>query len=244
MCGERSGYTAGSSRCFYQGGADRDGECCGWRWAETEDLLNAKVLLETERLVLRRLVSADAELLFELDSDPEVRRYVHAGSPDLSRIRDEVLPRMTAYYDHHDDLGFWAAEEKSTEAFVGWFCLRPEAGTAGGGDPELGFRLRRQVWGRGLATEAARGLVEKAFAEPGASRVVAVTLVENRAAQRVLEKVGFDRTGEFLYEPPPHAEAAHNEQNRRAYRYVLARERLRPLSTTPRPQTRRPIPRL
>ncbi len=202
---------------------------------ETQDPVGADVFLETERLVLRRLVPADAERLFELDSDPEVRRYVHAGPPDLDRIREEVLPRMWAYDDHDNNLGFCAAEEKPSRAFVGWFCLRPEKGREGGGDPELGFRLRRQVWGRGLATEGARGLVAKALAEPETSRVVAVTLVENQAAQRVLEKVGFERIEEFLYEPPPHAVALAHEQSRRAYRYVLTTEGLRgALVPTPR----------
>lgn len=174
------------------------------------------VFLETERLVLRPLVPADAELLHELDSDPEVRRYVHAGPPDLVRIRDEILPRMTAETGR-DDRGFWAAEEKPARAFVGWFHLRSDAG----GDAELGFRLRRPAWGRGLATEGARALASKALAMPETERVVAVTLVGNRASQRVLEKVGFERVEEFIYTPPPGAVA--RDGDRRAYRYVLRR---------------------
>lgn len=183
------------------------------------------MLLETPRLVLRRLEDTDAELLFELDSDPEVRRHVHAGPPDLQRIRREILPRMCAYYDRRNHLGFWAAEQKPDRAFVGWFCLRPEAGPEGDAEPDLGFRLRRRVWGRGLATEGAAGLVARAFEEPETSRVVAVSLVDNRASQRVLEKLGFEPTGGFLYAPPPGAEIEHPEASRRAHRYVLTRER-------------------
>jgi RimJ/RimL family protein N-acetyltransferase len=174
--------------------------------------------LETERLILRRLVPADAELLFDLDSDPEVRRYVHAGAPDLERIRAEILPRMCA--DYGADRGFWAAELKPEREFVGWFHLRPEDGS---GDAEVGYRLRRAVWGRGLATEGVRALVDVALAEPATARVIAVTLVANGASRRVLEKVGFERAEEFVYEPPPHAEAPPDEERRRAYRYVLTR---------------------
>jgi RimJ/RimL family protein N-acetyltransferase len=191
------------------------------------------VFLETERLVLRRLVPADAELLFELDSDPEVQRYVHAGPPDLGRIREEVLPRMSAYYGQHRDLGFWAAEEKPTRAFVGWFHLRPEAGPLGAADPELGYRLRRQTWGRGLATDGATGLVAVAFAESETSRIVAATLVGNRASQRVLDKVGFERTEEFFYEQPPYAETSRDQESRRSVRYVLSRERWRGARRSP-----------
>ena len=194
---------------------------------ETQDPVGADVFLETERLVLRRLVPADAKRLFELDSDPEVRRFVHADPPDLDRIRDDVLPRMCAYYDDHDDLGFWAAEEKSTRVFLGWFHLRPDAGPKGDGDPEVGYRLRREVWGRGLATEGTRGLVARAFAESETPRVVAATLVVNRASQRVLDKVGFERTEEFFYEQPPYAETLRDQESRRSVRYVLTRERWR-----------------
>lgn len=179
------------------------------------------VFLETERLVLRRLVPADAELLFELDSDPEVRRYVHAGPPDLDRIRKEILPRMCAHYDLDNDRGFWAAEQKPTREFVGWFHLRPEEGAES--DLELGYRLRRAAWGQGLATEGARALIAKAFAEPATLRVVAVTLIANGASQRVLEKIGFERAEEFVYEPPARADAPPDEESRRAYRYVLTR---------------------
>ncbi len=167
---------------------------------------------------MRRLVPSDTELLYELDSDPEVRRYVHAGPPDLDRIRSEILPRMCA--DYGRDRGFWAAERKPTREFVGWFQLRPEAGADG--DDEIGYRLRRAVWGQGLATEGVRALVAKAFAEPATSRVVAVTLIANRGSQRVLEKVGFERAEDFIYEPPPEADAPPDEE-RRACRYVLTR---------------------
>lgn len=179
-------------------------------------------------MLLRRLVAADAERLFELDADPEVRRYVHAGPPNLERIRREILPRMCAAYGAGDDLGFWAAEEKTSGAFAGWFCLRPEPEACVACDRdvlEIGFRLRRPVWGQGLATEGATLLVAVAFAAAATSRVVALTLMDNTLSRRVLEKVGFEVAEELLYEPPPHSVVEHPEANRRAYRYVLTRER-------------------
>ena len=181
--------------------------------------VSTHVFLETERLVLRPLEPADAELLFELDSDPEVRRYVHAGPPSLNRIREEVLPRMLAS-------GFWAAEEKPARGFVGWFHLRPEPGEKDR-NSELGFRLRRDAWGRGLATEGAEGLVANAFEESELRNVVAQTLAGNLASQRVLEKVGLQLSPQFLYEPPSTAVIEHPEQGLSAYRYVLTRERWR-----------------
>jgi RimJ/RimL family protein N-acetyltransferase len=174
----------------------------------------------TERMALRRLVAADAARLFDLDSDPKVRRYVHAGPPDLARIREEVLPRMLGFDDDAKGAGFWAAEERTTGAFLGWFHLRLEDR---GAEMDLGFRLRREVWGRGLATEGSAHLVARAFARPELQRIVAVTLVRNRASQRVLEKVGFEQAEEFMYEPPPGAQVEDDDRRRPALRYVLGR---------------------
>ncbi len=183
--------------------------------------MSGAVFHETDRLVLRRMTPDDATALYALDADPEVRRHVHAGPPDLARIRDEILPRMEAAAEDRDDRGFWAAEEKPGRDFAGWFCLRAAPAAERAGELEIGFRLRREAWNRGLATEGARELVAAAFADPETPRVVAVTLVANSASQRVLEKLGFERVREFRYTPPDHADAGDGE--RPAYRYELAR---------------------
>jgi RimJ/RimL family protein N-acetyltransferase len=148
------------------------------------------VYLETERLVLRRFTHDDADRLVELDGDPEVMRFVTGGLPTpREEIEDEVLPAFLRYYERDDGYGFWAAIEKPSGAFVGWFHLRP--GTdAGPGEVELGYRLAKAAWGRGYATEVSRALVRKAFTELGARRVVAYTLVVHIASRRVLEKAG------------------------------------------------------
>jgi [ribosomal protein S5]-alanine N-acetyltransferase len=167
----------------------------------------ADVLLETERLVLRQFTDteADAELLFELDSDPEVMRYIGPfGLPTVGayheRLRTVWLPSYA-----HSPRGFGAAIEKVTGQFIGWFFLRAapdykfaaEAGWTRASDLELGYRLRRTAWGRGLATEGAAALVRRAFDEPDVTGVVSAALVPNRASWRVMEKVGMSRVREF-----------------------------------------------
>jgi RimJ/RimL family protein N-acetyltransferase len=149
-----------------------------------------EVFLVTERLVLRRLTAGDLDNLVELDSDPEVMRFINGGRPtSRNEIENEVLPAFLRYYERSAGYGFWAAVEKSTEQFVGWFHLRPVEG----GHPdelELGYRLRRSAWGRGYATEGSRALIEKGFAELGAQRVVAFTMVVHVASRRVMERAG------------------------------------------------------
>lgn len=84
---------------------------------------------------------------------------------------------------------------------MGWFHLRPAPG-APDDEPESGYRLRRGVWGRGLATEGARALIDVAFSRLGARRVVAETMAVNLASRRVMENAGMQLVREFHQEWP------------------------------------------
>jgi len=148
------------------------------------------VFLETDRLVLRRFTEDDVENLVELDSDPDVMHFINGGRPTPRReIASDVLPAFLGYYERFAGYGFWAAVEKSAGRFLGWFHFRPPT-AAQPGEVELGYRLRRAVWGKGYATEGSRALIQKGFAEFGVQRVVAFTMVVNVASRRVMEKAG------------------------------------------------------
>lgn len=147
------------------------------------------VFLETDRLILRRFTADDIGLIIELDSDPEVKRYIDNGAPvDLADL-DEVLEWWLQYYVKYESYGFWAAIEKATGEFIGWFHFRPGEGD-GPLEPELGYRLRRPAWGRGFATEGSRALIDKGFRELGVERVYAMTMALNIGSWRVMEKAG------------------------------------------------------
>ncbi|MCZ7573383.1 MAG: GNAT family N-acetyltransferase [Ardenticatenaceae bacterium] len=159
-----------------------------------------QVLLETERLVLRRFTAADAEKLFDLDSDPEVMRFLSGGTPTpRDVIQNDILPRFLRYDERFPGYGFWAAIEKATGDFLGWFSFRPSEGAPD--EVRLGFRLRRAAWGKGYATEGSRALIRKGFTELGAQRVVATTYQDNLASRRVLEKVGMTLVRSFRLTP-------------------------------------------
>lgn len=157
--------------------------------------------LETDRLMLRRFTTADAGELAALDTDPEVMRFLGPVRSEAA-IEAEVLPRLMACHARHPGYGYWAARVRDGGQLAGWFGLRPVTpGSAPIDDwPDapagevavaaLGYRLRRSAWGRGYATEGARALVRRAFAELGASRVVATTMAVNARSRRVLEKAG------------------------------------------------------
>jgi len=156
------------------------------------------ILLETGRLYLRRLWPEDVELLFDLDSDSEVMRFISKGQPTpLARMENEYLPRILGYYQNWPPQGFWIAHQRASDEFIGWFHLRPDKMQPD--EMELGYRLKRSIWGRGLATEGSRALVEKAFGPWGYRKVCARTLVVNLASRRVMEKAGLRFEHEFLW---------------------------------------------
>jgi len=162
-----------------------------------------QVFLETQRLVLRQFTMADVDNLVSLDADPEVMRFITGGTPtSRSEIEGEVLPAFLGYYERFAGFGFWAAVEKATGEFLGWFHFRPRD-TAAPGEAELGYRLRRSAWGKGYATEGSRALIRKGFTEFGVQRVVAEAMAVNAASRRVMEKAGLRLVRTFR-QPWPH----------------------------------------
>jgi RimJ/RimL family protein N-acetyltransferase len=136
----------------------------------------------TDRLRFSPLTTAtdDLDLLVDLTTDPEVMRFINGGRPidrnEMARVVDEV-------HAHR-----WMANLRDDDSFVGWFSLRPDASRPRA--RELGYRLRRTVWGRGLATEGAQACVELAFAELGCDLVWAQTMTVNVGSRRVMEHCG------------------------------------------------------
>ncbi|MGN9793021.1 GNAT family N-acetyltransferase [Streptomyces sp. OZ13] len=148
------------------------------------------VFLETERLVLRAFTDDDGDHLFALDNDPEVVRFITGGKPtSRETIRTRTLPRLMHDYPCSGTRGYWAAEEKTTGFFLGWFEFRPldEHSAA---VVELGYRLNKAAWGKGYATEGARALISKGFTDLGVERVTANTMAVNTRSRRVMEKAG------------------------------------------------------
>jgi RimJ/RimL family protein N-acetyltransferase len=145
---------------------------------------------ESERLVFRPLTLDDVDALVELNRDPEVMRFINGGRPTP---REDVEATVVQSLGHR-----WVALDRSTNQFIGWFGLRP----TGTNEYELGYRLRREAWGMGFATEGARTLLATAFADQGARRVWAQTMTVNVASRRVMEKCGMRFVRTFHLEWP------------------------------------------
>lgn len=160
--------------------------------------------LLTERLLLRDVTEADAELLFDLDSDPEVMRYI---GPRQTADVESYRERTKAVYipwQAHPWKGVRIVTDRRSGEFLGWVFIRDatasidarELGWTCRDEVEVGYRYRRLAWGRGIATEAAMPLVEIAIADPATTAVVACAHAGNAGSLRVLEKLGLTRVGE------------------------------------------------
>ncbi|HEX8919513.1 MAG TPA: GNAT family N-acetyltransferase [Chloroflexota bacterium] len=160
------------------------------------------VFLETERLLLRRFTVTDVNNLWDLDRDPDVMHFVTGGKPTpWNEIENDILPAYLHYYERYTGYGFWAAIERSSGAFLGWFHFRPREGKCPE-EVELGYRLRKSAWGQGYATEGSRALIYRGFTELDVQRVVAETMTVHFASRRVMEKSGLTLVRTFHQEWP------------------------------------------
>jgi RimJ/RimL family protein N-acetyltransferase len=141
----------------------------------------------TDRLTLRRLELSDAASLMELNSDPEVLRFT--GEKQFNSVDDAeaLVAELGTRYENHG-FGRWAVMRQSDDRFLGWCGLRriPREGV------DLGFRLHRDCWGQGYATEAARACVELAFGEYALPFLLGRAVKENHASIAILKKLRFE----------------------------------------------------
>ena len=150
------------------------------------------VFLQTQRLVLRRFTPLDLDNLVDLNSDPDVMRFINGGQATPREVVEtSILPAFLSYYEWSADYGFWAAIEKNNEQFLGWFQFRPENASKRD-EVELGYRLRKAAWGKGYATEGAAALIRRGFICTDVQRVVASAMFDHAASRRVMEKVGLE----------------------------------------------------
>lgn len=142
--------------------------------------------IETPRLILRRYKEADLEDLHKYLSDPEVVRFEPYRPMSMEETKEELQRRMAS-----DEM--IAVELKDSGRLIGNVYLGRRDFEA----MELGFVFNREYWGRGLASESCRAVIEKAFAD-GAHRIFAECDPENGNSWRLLEALGFRREGHLL----------------------------------------------
>lgn len=155
--------------------------------------------IETERLLLRGWREEDIEPYARICADPEVMRFIGSGATLTREQSEEQISRFVQHWEEHG-FGLWAAEEKVSGALVGFIGLAHlEDWTEGGHESEVGWRLNRSFWGRGLATEGAKASVRYGFEMLGLETIISIIQPENTASRRVAEKAGLTFSGEALW---------------------------------------------
>lgn len=148
-----------------------------------------KRFLDSERLYLRELTKNDHQLLYRLNGDPEVMEFIR--TPDSLDQAKESLERYISFYDGNG-LGIWAAHQIKDDKFVGLYIFRKYEQTD---DVEIGYRLHKDFWGKGYATEMTKVLIDYAFDVLELKELFAVALPDNKSSAKVLKKCGFRNVG-------------------------------------------------
>ena len=171
--------------------------------------------LDTSRLLLRRWRDADREAFARINADPRVMEFFPAL---LTRPEsDAAVSRINAHFDRHG-FGLWALELRSTGKFIGFTGLSvPRFKAHFTPCVEIGWRLAADHWGAGLASEAARAVVDYGFVNLNLAEIVSFTSITNLRSRRVMEKLGMthDPADDFDH---PHLPEAHPLRRHVLYR--------------------------
>ena len=146
------------------------------------------IVCETSRLILRKFNEGDVEPLLSFLGDPAVMRFSITGAETREDIQTKYLPSCLRRYSR-DGLGQWAVVRKSDGLCIGecGICAQEIDSEI---EFEISYRMRRDCWGIGLATEAARACRDYGFKKAGLRRLISIIESENAASIRVAEKIG------------------------------------------------------
>jgi RimJ/RimL family protein N-acetyltransferase len=173
--------------------------------------------LKTDRLLLRQWTDADREPYAALNADPVV--MAHFPAPMTREMSDAMVDRLAADLDERG-FGLWALEVLQTRQFIGFTGLSvPSFEAHFTPAVEIGWRLSKDAWGNGYASEAAQASLAHAFGPAGLDEVVSFTATTNKASQRVMQRIGMnhDEADDFDH---PRLEPGHRLERHVLYRIV------------------------
>lgn len=152
-------------------------------------------ILQTSRLILREFVPEDADALARVISDAETMKF-YPTPFDRAAVEEWIERNIQRY--RNDGHGLWAMVLKSTGEFIGDCGLMVQT-VDGSNEIEIGYHVRRDLWGQGLATEAARACRDYGFVCLRATRLISLIRPENLQSRRVAEKNGLTIWKEVMW---------------------------------------------
>lgn len=170
-------------------------------------------VLSTDRLCLRRWTAADLPPFSKMNQDPAVMQFF----PRLLSPTDSaaMVQRINAFFDQ-TGYGLYAVDIKATGEFIGYTGFaNPSFQSFFTPCVEIGWRLKKDAWGQGYATEAARACLQYGFDSLRLEEVYSFTAVINQRSERVMQRIGMVKTGEFDH---PNLETGHALRRHVLYR--------------------------
>jgi [ribosomal protein S5]-alanine N-acetyltransferase len=159
-----------------------------------------RIFAETERLILRELLPMDDKGMFELDSDPEVHRYL--GNNPIHKIEQaqDMIAYVRSQYEENG-IGRWAVVDKQTNEFMGWAGLKLVRETTNNMVDfyDVGYRLINRYWGKGYASETMMPSLRYGFETLKIKELYGMVQVGNKASRRIIEKSGLKFIENFDY---------------------------------------------
>ena len=158
----------------------------------------------TTRLHFSLLSEQDATLFFEVDQDAEVMRYINGGKlTSMQTIVEVMLPRMAQYRDAERGYGIWQVRRSADNVYLGWVLIRPmgfNSATPSSDDVEIGWRFKREFWGQGYASEAAKAIASAVLADkPQVMWLSAIAMPDNTGSIGVMRKLGMQFVKRYMH---------------------------------------------
>jgi ribosomal-protein-alanine N-acetyltransferase len=164
-----------------------------------------KIYIETQRLLIREIRDEDEKGIFELDTDPEVHKYL-GNKPITSMEQAAAVIKFIQRQYKENGIGRWAVIEKKNNNFIGWTGLKLITETINNqiNYYDLGYRFIRKYWGKGYATETANATLKYAFDTLQLNTVFAMADIKNEASNNILKKAGLKHLETFDYDGEGH----------------------------------------
>ena len=154
-----------------------------------------KFIIETDRLLLREFILDDAEMFYQLNSNPNVIRFT--GNAAFKSI-EEAKSFLENYNDYKaNGYGRWAVINKKSNEFIGWCGLKYGELE---NETDIGFRFFEEEWNKGYATESSTACLKYGFEVLKLNRIIGRAMKENTASIKVLEKIGLVYETDYIFE--------------------------------------------
>lgn len=149
-------------------------------------------IYQSPRIIIREFLSQEKQLFLDLFKDNQVTQYLPATSPErYAEMFDELLENY-----EKKNLSRWAIFDTTTSNFIGICVARIFVHNIN--QIEIGYVLSREYWGKGIATEVCKAITKYSFANTNTKEVVAITDLDNKGSQNVLQKAGFKQLDNLI----------------------------------------------